>query len=71
MKSSPTTENRRSTCEASASQVGKTTLVNQVVHQLGGRFVTLDDNLTRQAAGLIPRGSSTRTGKSLLAIDEV
>jgi predicted AAA+ superfamily ATPase len=39
-----------------ARQVGKTTLVTHVVERLGGRLVTLDDELARTSAVLEPGG---------------
>jgi uncharacterized protein len=54
-----------------ARQVGKTTLVTQVVDQLGGRLVTLDEDLTRTAAQADPAGFLLQNAKGLLAIDEV
>lgn len=54
-----------------ARQVGKTTLVRQVVDQLDGRFVTLDDDLARQAAEVDPQGFLDQNPAGLLAIDEV
>ncbi|HEX2804838.1 MAG TPA: ATP-binding protein [Kineosporiaceae bacterium] len=54
-----------------ARQVGKTTLVTQVVERLGGRLVTLDDDLTREAAQADPAGFLRQNPDGLLAIDEV
>src|ERR1022692_4503117 len=54
-----------------ARQVGKTTLVTQVVSQLGGRLATLDDDLTRAAAQADPAGFLQQNPGGLLAIDEV
>ncbi|MDQ1294234.1 MAG: uncharacterized protein QG608_2117 [Actinomycetota bacterium] len=54
-----------------ARQVGKTTLVRQTVERLGGRLVTLDDDLTREAAVADPAGFLRQNPEGLLAIDEV
>jgi len=54
-----------------ARQVGKTTLVTQVVDELGGRLVTLDDDVTRAAAQADPAGFLQQYPDGLLAIDEV
>lgn len=54
-----------------ARQVGKTTLVTQVVDQFGGRLVTLDDDLIRAAAEADPAGFVRQNPDGLLAIDEV
>lgn len=54
-----------------ARQVGKTTLVAQVVERLAGRLVTLDDDLTRNAAQADPGGFLRQNPGGLLAIDEV
>lgn len=54
-----------------ARQVGKTTLVKQVTDKLGGRFTTLDDDLTRAAAESDPYGFLTQNPEGILAIDEV
>lgn len=54
-----------------ARQVGKTTLVTQVVERIGGRLVTLDDDLTRSAAQADPAGFLRQNPDGLLAIDEV
>lgn len=54
-----------------ARQVGKTTLVTQVVDRLGGRLVTLDDEVTRAGAEADPFGFLQQNPQGLLAIDEV
>jgi len=54
-----------------ARQVGKTTLVTGVVERLGGRLVTLDDDLTREGAEADPAGFLQQSPRGLLAIDEV
>lgn len=54
-----------------ARQVGKTTLVREFVDQRSGRFVTLDDNLTRAAAEADPVGFLEQAGDAMLAVDEV
>lgn len=54
-----------------ARQVGKTTLINQVVERLGGQVVTLDDDLTREAAQADPAGFLRQNPHGLLGIDEV
>lgn len=54
-----------------ARQVGKTTLVRQVVDELGGTLVSLDDELTLSAAHADPVGFLSQTQGRLLAIDEV
>jgi predicted AAA+ superfamily ATPase len=54
-----------------ARQVGKTTLVTEVVDRLGGRLVTLDDGLTRAGAVADPWEFLRQGGDGLLAIDEV
>ena len=50
-------------------QAGKTTLARAVSDELGGRFVTLDDKFTREAALEDPDGFVAHDG--LLVIDEV
>jgi predicted AAA+ superfamily ATPase len=54
-----------------ARQVGKTTLVREVVDELGGRLVTFDDELTRSAARADPVGFLGQNPGGLFAIDEV
>lgn len=54
-----------------ARQVGKTTLVHEVVTSRGGLLVTLDDDLTRAAAASDPAGFLTQAPDQTLAIDEV
>jgi predicted AAA+ superfamily ATPase len=54
-----------------ARQVGKTTLVSQVIDHLGGHLVTLDDDLVREAALTDPAEFLRQNPNSLLAIDEV
>jgi predicted AAA+ superfamily ATPase len=54
-----------------ARQVGKTTLVSQVVERLDGQLATLDDDLTREAAQADPAGFLRQNPHGLLAIDEV
>lgn len=54
-----------------ARQVGKTTLVSQVVDHLGGRLVTFDDQVTRTGATVDPVAFLEQSGDGLLAIDEV
>ncbi|WP_295698904.1 ATP-binding protein [Lapillicoccus sp.] len=54
-----------------ARQVGKTTLVRSVLADRAGRFVTLDDDLTRGAAQADPPGFLRQMPDGLLAIDEV
>jgi predicted AAA+ superfamily ATPase len=54
-----------------ARQVGKTTLMSHVVHQGKGLLVTLDDDLTREAAAADPSGFLQQNPDGLLAIDEV
>jgi uncharacterized protein len=54
-----------------ARQVGKTTLVTHVVEQLGGRLVTLDDELSRAAADADPAGFLRQNPEGLLVVDEV
>lgn len=54
-----------------ARQVGKTTLVRTVVEELGGRLVTLDDELTRAAAQADPVGFLDQFPDGLMAVDEV
>ena len=54
-----------------ARQVGKTTLVSQVVDRVGGRLVTFDDEVTRGGALLDPVAFLGQAGDGLLAIDEV
>ncbi len=61
----------RVTVVQGARQVGKTTLVSQVVGQLGGLLVTLDDELSREAARADPAGFLLQQPDGLLAIDEV
>lgn len=54
-----------------ARQVGKTTLVSQVVARVGGRLVTFDEEVTRVGAQLDPVAFLGQAGDGLLAIDEV
>lgn len=54
-----------------ARQVGKTTLITQVVERLSGRFVTLDNDLTRAAAEADPSAFLAQNPDGLLTIDEV
>lgn len=54
-----------------ARQVGKTTLVRSIADEIGMRFVTFDDRLTREAAQADPQGLPPDDGDGLLAIDEV
>jgi predicted AAA+ superfamily ATPase len=54
-----------------ARQVGKTTLVTHVVERLGGRLVTLDDELSRTSAVLDPGGFLRQNPDGLLVVDEV
>lgn len=54
-----------------ARQVGKTTLVREVVDELRGRLVTFDDALTRSAAQADSVGFLDQNPEGLLAIDEV
>lgn len=54
-----------------ARQVGKTTLVRQILAQHGGKFVTLDDDVTREAARSDARGFLRQADAGMLAIDEV
>lgn len=54
-----------------ARQVGKTTLLREIVAERGGRLVTFDDELTRAAARADPVGFLDQLPDRLLAIDEV
>lgn len=54
-----------------ARQVGKTTLVRDIVAEVGGRFVTLDDQVARATAAADPAGFVAQYPDGLLAIDEV
>lgn len=54
-----------------ARQVGKTTLVREIVETRGGRLVTFDDELTRAAAQADPLDFLAQNPDGLLAIDEV
>lgn len=54
-----------------ARQVGKTTLVSDVVDRVGGRLVTFDEEVTRAGARLDPVAFLAQAGDGLLAIDEV
>ncbi|MEL7976316.1 ATP-binding protein [Isoptericola sp. F-RaC21] len=54
-----------------ARQVGKTTLLREVVAENRGRLVTFDDDLTRASAQADPVGFLRQTSDGLLAIDEV
>lgn len=54
-----------------ARQVGKTTLMNAVVSEVGGRVMTLDDDVTRATAQADPVGFLQQNSGALLAIDEV
>jgi predicted AAA+ superfamily ATPase len=54
-----------------ARQVGKTTLVREVVTARDGLLVSLDDDLTRAAAATDPAGFLAQAPSRTLAIDEV
>lgn len=54
-----------------ARQVGKTTLLSDVVGERDGRLVTFDDELTRAAAKADPVGFLEQLPDGLLAIEEV
>jgi predicted AAA+ superfamily ATPase len=54
-----------------ARQVGKTTLVADIIAERGGRLVTLDDELTRASAKADPVGFLHQMPDGLLGIDEV
>jgi predicted AAA+ superfamily ATPase len=54
-----------------ARQVGKTTLVRDIIADRAGRLVTLDDELTRVGAEADPVGFLQSAADGILAIDEV
>ena len=54
-----------------ARQVGKTTLVREIVEEVGGRLVTFDDESIRSAAQADPVGFLHQNPDGLLAIDEI
>lgn len=54
-----------------ARQVGKTTLVREIVEEVGGRLVTFDDEPIRSAAQADPVGFLHQNPDGLLAIDEI
>jgi len=54
-----------------ARQVGKTTLVQEILAHVGGQYVTLDDPSIRAAAQLDPVGFVMQNRAGLLAVDEV
>lgn len=54
-----------------ARQVGKSTLLNSVVRQVGGRTVSLDDQPTRSAAQTDPVGFLEQGGDGVLGVDEI
>ncbi|MFT4262470.1 MAG: ATP-binding protein [Nocardioides sp.] len=54
-----------------ARQVGKTTLVRDIVDRLGGRLVTFDDEITLANAKADPVGFLLQHPDGLLAIDEI
>ncbi|MGL5867104.1 MAG: ATP-binding protein [Dermatophilaceae bacterium] len=54
-----------------ARQVGKTTLVTQIIHERSGHLVTLDDDVALAAAQADPAGFLKQNSGGLLAIDEV
>lgn len=54
-----------------ARQVGKTTLVREIVEEVGGRLVTFDDEPIRSAAQADPVGFLHQHPHGLLAIDEI
>jgi predicted AAA+ superfamily ATPase len=54
-----------------ARQVGKTTLLRDVVEERGGQLVTFDDELTRATAQADPVGFLSQNPDGMLAIDEV
>ncbi len=53
-----------------ARQVGKSTLVRLILDQVGGQYLTLDDQLTREQAATDPDGLVAH-GDGLVVIDEV
>jgi predicted AAA+ superfamily ATPase len=54
-----------------ARQVGKTTMVREVVEERGGRLLTFDDDLTLTNAKADPIGFLSQNPDGLLAIDEI
>ncbi|MFT4245548.1 MAG: ATP-binding protein [Micrococcaceae bacterium] len=54
-----------------ARQVGKTTLVKKISQQLGGLYITFDDDVALARAKEDPRGYVNQIGSNLLVIDEV
>ncbi len=54
-----------------ARQVGKTTLLHEIVAKSGGRALTLDDEVARATAQADPVAFVTQNAGALLAIDEV
>lgn len=54
-----------------ARQVGKSTLMDQIVTEHNGRLLTLDDELTRTAAAADPVGFVHQMPNGILGIDEV
>lgn len=54
-----------------ARQVGKSTLAAEITRGLGGRLVTLDDDVTRMAAATDPHSFVRQCPDGLLTIDEV
>ena len=54
-----------------ARQVGKTTLVREIIEERGGRLVTFDDEPTRSAAEADPVGFLQQNRDGLLGIDEL
>ncbi len=54
-----------------ARQVGKSTLAAEITGRLGGRLVTLDDDLTRTTAATDPYSFVRQFPDGLLTIDEV
>ncbi len=54
-----------------ARQVGKTTLMQQLVRSREARLVSLDDTIDREAAEVDPDGFAAQYPQGLLAIDEI
>lgn len=54
-----------------ARQVGKTTLLREIIVEREGKFVSFDDETTRQDAAADPVGFLQQFSNTMLAIDEV
>ena len=64
-------EDTRIVVSQGARQVGETTLAREIVEEVGGRFVTLDDSIVACGARMDPVGFLDHDPDRLLTVDEV